>query len=291
MKEVLVVGDSILDCYVFGDVSRVSPEAPVAVLDYKHRSEALGGACNVACNIKSLLNESTDISVSYAGYTDAVVGDLLKLHSINTSYCEKIESAEVLKKTRFVCSNQHMLRVDENKSYKKSLNFQNNLEHYIEDLKPDLIIISDYNKGTLTRSIWDTLLGCNVPCLIDLKRKYDFFKDFSFKNCTIKCNKKEFEDNSDILHLDYKNLVVTLGNEGYEIFVKQSGSKVYPAHQVKNLKDVTGAGDSFLAGMAVEFIENEKATIESMCEFANLAASEKVSNFGTTAVRRGSLNV
>lgn len=279
MKRVLVIGDTILDIYCYGEVNRISPEAPVPVFDYKSEEHVLGGACNVAANIRTLLKDK-DTSIDYFGYYSKEISDLLRKYKIG---CVGVPVNDnlILKKQRFVCDKHQLLRVDNHKKYKDVNNWLKyksvDLQHY------DIIVISDYDKGTLKEAEFELLSYANNYKIIDLKRVRSPIS-FRDSDCILKCNEKEYESNKNITRLG-ANVVVTKGDKGYyfpltdELFpnVRHTGEVI----------DVVGAGDVFLAGMAVNFLESGNFDMHEMAAFGNICAGEKVKHFGTIAVDRG----
>ena len=284
MKKVLICGDTIIDEYVSGQVDRISPEAPVLVFDYVETNIILGGACNVAANIGSLLK--TEVAIHFHGFVSTIVSDLLteKNIAIKEINCE---NDEILLKTRFISNKHQILRVDTNKRYKKSLD--TNWE-FLKDY--DLIVISDYDKNTITSEVFENILkNSTCPILFDVKvwknvHQVEFLKKENISRVILKCNEKEALKESIRSRWTPlgENLLITLGSRGYEI----PGLKLAPSIET-NVADVVGAGDVFLAGMAVNYLETGNFNIESMAEFGNLCAAEKVKHFGTWCVERESV--
>lgn len=278
---VLVAGDTILDVYSHGTVERISPEAPVPVFDHSHDNLALGGACNVASNIRSLFRDRR-LEIDFFGFYSIDIAHMLSEFHIN---CIGVP-AEVLKKKRIVANNHQLLRIDNFKNYKDD-NLSAVLRHKWEQIKfenYDIVVLSDYDKYTLTEKEFNYLADSLVdtPLLVDLKRVRSNMNHFNSKTI-LKCNQKEYDSNPHIKFLS-KNLVVTQGERGYcfpntkESFpgVKRKGEVI----------DVVGAGDVFLAGMAVNFLEAKAFDPYAMCAFGNLCAGEKVKHFGTVALKR-----
>jgi D-beta-D-heptose 7-phosphate kinase/D-beta-D-heptose 1-phosphate adenosyltransferase len=282
---ILVVGDVILDEYVYGKVERISPEAPVPVFDYSGKTEQkLGGAANVAANIRSLSPAS---KVDLIGYCSFESSKLLNKKIIPLT--DRCYDYPAIKKTRYVAAGHQMMRVDYPKKYQCELNVDELTES--EFKKYDLIVVSDYDKGTIGTSILSKLrqVSRSTTVLVEAKnaRKY-----FGLSNVIFKCNEKEFEAQKDVLHSPspFKGLVVTMSEKGYIVYPMRSGETISKPSLIsqEDILDVTGAGDVFLAGMAVAYANpcsNEKERLLDACDFANRAAGESVKYFGTVEVK------
>ena len=287
-SNILVIGDIILDEYVHGKVDRISPEAPVPVFDYSGTTEKkLGGAANVAANIRSLDPES---KVDIIGYCNHESSMLLNKKIIPLT--DRCYDYPAIKKSRYVASGHQLLRFDYPKKYQTDLKVD---ELTIDDFKKyDLIVVSDYEKGTIGSSILLKLKEASKKTMILVEAK-NARKYFGFQNVIFKCNEKEFESQGDVIwRSSFLRTVVTKSEKGYEIHPRTSGNIVYRPSSIsqEDILDVVGAGDVFLAGMAVSLSETLKSNtdlqfcIEKACEFANLAAGESVKHFGTVEVKR-----
>lgn len=283
-KKVLVVGDTILDIYCYGSVERISPEAPVPVFDFEKEECVLGGATNVAANIRSLMRDS-DVKIDYFGFYSLKILDLLSSKDIKCIGVP-VNFDEILTKRRFVSSNTQLLRVDNHKKYSKIDHLAvNALTFDLLDLSQyDIIVVSDYDKNTLELKHFDILAeATDIPKIIDLKRIRPDMMSFANKNCILKCNLKEYDLNPHISFLGAK-VVVTTGENGY--WFPQTDER-FPRSKIDGeVVDVVGAGDVFLAGMAVNFLESGILDPYKLCDFGNRCAGEKVKHFGTVAVNR-----
>lgn len=238
--KVLVVGDNCIDKYVYGNVTRISPEAPVPVFESVREETKSGMAANVKENLVAL-------------------GADVKL----------ITPKEFCIKTRYVDqkTNYQMLRVDQDYNIpKRTINF-GNLEQY------NAIVISDYNKGFVTYDIIDYLRDNYVgPIFMDTKKRA--LGDFT--DIFIKINEKEYKEAISLPFTD--NLIVTKGGAGTEYM-----GKLYPA-ETTNVFDVTGAGDTFLAALVVEYVKS--ASIPKAITFANKCAAITVQHPGCYVLTR-----
>lgn len=283
MKRVLVIGDTILDVYYYGEVNRISPEAPVPVFDYIKEEKILGGACNVAANIRTLLKDK-QVQIDYFGFYSLEIQNLLLKYNIDCIGVP-VQDSLILKKERFVCDKHQLLRVDNHKQYKlweQNVNWlkykQPNFSQY------DVVVVSDYDKGTLTLQEFETLREIDNNKIIDLKRVRH---GMSFSdNCILKCNEKEFILNPNIVSLG-GHVVVTKGSEGYHLPYTNERFPSYRNYgDSSNIIDVVGAGDVFLAGMCVRYLELGNFDLYDMSSFGNMCAGEKVKHFGTVALDR-----
>lgn len=290
MKKVLVIGDTILDHYIFGSVDRVNPEAPHSVvLDYEKEEFRLGGACNVAHNIKTLLGNL--VSVHYAGATSEHIQEMLTDVGIASFPNVTHNESQILLKTRFVCENHHILRLDRNKLYDFSNSFYDQIMKKISEESYDLIVVSDYNKGTLTSFLSKVLFETDVPMFIDIKSGLNlphFNSKYPKKeNVILKCNKKEFRTEINTTHIHaVKAVIETRGSEGY--IIHDSSSYAYKSESLDkntNPVDVVGAGDSFLAGMAYTFIKSKSLDPQKLAASGDAVARMKIKHFGTHAVK------
>lgn len=292
-NKVLVIGDTILDEDVHGKVSRISPEAPVMILDEEKKEFYPGGALNVACNISSLSRKDDELGIDYFGFFTSDLYTQLLARNIECKGVSFLDPNALMIKTRYVSNGHQLLRVDNFKKYKQSqIQTLYNIFKDVNLDQYDVIVISDYNKGTVSESILSSIFWSNFrgKIFFDFKvRKDGIFKFLENKNCVIKCNEIESEE----LHeaLEYYStvdaqIVVTMGSDGYEIGGTKYPSLV-PASQAVN---VTGAGDSFLAGMVVKYLEDKKSTLEDQCAFGNQAAGHAVLRKGTVTVQRSWLD-
>lgn len=282
MKKVLVIGDTILDYYVYGEVSRVNPEAPHSVvLDICEDEEVkLGGAANVAANIRGLAGD--DVEIHYFGPTNELVRNLFKDYNIISL---QNSDTEIITKTRYICKNHHLLRVDKDRKYKfhntEYLFFKLLDDHY------DLVVVSDYNKGVVNSDISNIVAASSKKALFDIKKAKNLFCLQNLnKNVILKCNAVEFESETieSAINSVYA-IIKTKGKDGCEVYQSQAVTNI-PAPYIENIADVVGAGDTFLAGMASNFLETKIWNPIEMAKFGNICASEKVKHFGTYVVNR-----
>lgn len=292
---ILVIGDLMIDHYLWGTCDRISPEAPVQVVNVKKESSVLGGAGNVINNLH-ILNANVDV-ISVIG--DDKVADELKelLKNIGVDFNNLIveKDRKTSKKSRLIASNQQVLRYDKESIEEISKTSQ---EKILQILKQNIskynsIILSDYKKGVLTRNLTQSIIKIaneyNVKVLADPKGK-DFNK---YKGAyTLTPNKKEAMEATNIDIKDEESLIkalkilkescsldvslITLSEQGIAIFDDKLSIKPTVAREVF---DVTGAGDTVIASIA--FALGNDLDIKEAIYFANLAAGVVVSKLGS----------
>jgi D-glycero-beta-D-manno-heptose-7-phosphate kinase len=290
-KKIAIIGDVMLDKYVYGAVSRISPEAPVPVVDIERTEYKLGGAANVANNIKALEAEPILIGVIGDDYDSQHYIDVMKSLKLSTVGIFKDKKRPTTAKTRVIAHSQHVLRVDSeikesisSEIKKKILSFvKTNLKNF------EAVILQDYNKGVLTKEIINEVISIckknKKPIYVDPK----FANFFEYKDVTVfKPNRKEVGDvlgmkldgeesvntagrkMMDKLNCEY--LVLTLGEKGMMLFDKEKGKTVVlnVPTKARKVADVSGAGDTVISTIAVMLAGG--ATIMEAVILANQAA-------------------
>ena len=296
-KKITVIGDVMIDWYLHGESSRISPEAPVPVVKFKESKFQLGGAANVANNLKHLEIEPFLIGATGNDHFGSLLKEHLKAEKIKFNLTSE-KSFQTICKQRLMSSNQQLARIDY-EQYFHGGKLTNTFNIFIKNIaKTDLIIVSDYGKGTIfnARKLIQSAKKLKKKILIDPKGK-DFTK---YKGANlITPNKSEFENimgkvgsKKDLAnkakkmleHLNLESLIVTLGSEGMYV-LKKSNKKIigdfinaYP----QEVFDVSGAGDTTISALGAALSEGND--IFSAAEFANLAASISVSKLGTSTV-------
>jgi D-beta-D-heptose 7-phosphate kinase/D-beta-D-heptose 1-phosphate adenosyltransferase len=289
--KILVIGDAILDRYVWGLIKRQSPEdSTVPVVDFVDEEYRLGGCLNVAANIKALGKRKTEVYVSsiLSDYT----ASLLKERKIGYDEIvlktkdDKIPHVRELIKTRIVNSMnaKQIVRLDNKEKFSESdiMRFKNKC-YYHNFVGFDAIVVSDYEKGLIDESIINGLLKVHCPVFVDTKKK-DLSIWKNIKKCYVKVNKSEYENATKCP--DLENLIVTEGGAGSSYFKKGLLDSFYKITSVEDA-DVVGAGDVFIAGFVVAFLENKE--IGECLAFANKVAALSVTKFGTSIVERNEI--
>ena len=274
---VLVIGDVMIDAYMWGEVSRISPEAPVPILSKTTHESRLGGAGNVALNIQSLGANPILCAVIGKDSKSELFLDLLKDNHLDASGIILSSDRVTTVKTRIISQNQHMLRLDEEDSSPinedLTIQLQMLVGKLIKERKIDAIIFEDYDKGVITPNLIKFVVELatenNIPTLVDpKKRNFDDYRGVTF----FKPNFKEFKEGQkvDIAKRDQKQILseaqkylaltgnkyimITLAEQG--VFIcGQRDYAFYPA-QIRNIADVSGAGDTVISVSALCLASN-----------------------------------
>ena len=300
---VLVFGDIILDRYISGSVDRVSPEAPVPVLKPSKEEIRLGGAANVAINLSSLGSKATLIGVTGSDKTSNQVKELLKQNKIRNAISKSINPT--ISKLRFLAGQQQLIRIDNEEEFTEA-DWKTSLSNYRKHIKLQknkVLIISDYEKGTLR----------NIPLIIKEAKKLnkiilvdpkgDNFSKYKSANI-ITPNFNEFErvvgnikGEADItskgkrlIHsLKLSALLITRGSEGMTLLENKKGKVLredFPT-EAKDVFDVSGAGDTVIATIAAGLAAN--FSLSESIKLANIAAGIVVGKSGTANVNQAEI--
>jgi D-beta-D-heptose 7-phosphate kinase/D-beta-D-heptose 1-phosphate adenosyltransferase len=296
-SEILVIGDLILDRYIWGKVKRISPEAPVPVVEVTNDNLMLGGAANVAHNIISLGGVVTLVGVAGKDRLGKILKQLLEDNNIEHEIFE--DSRPTTLKTRVIAHNQQVVRFDKENKSKISGRIMENIITFLKRpiLEHDAIIVSDYMKGMVSRELIKEILKIAKPkqkfVAVDPKGgHFHCYKGVSL----IKPNLMEASQCSGINIKDEKSLIkagrilmnklscnavlITRGGEGMSLFEQERVINIPTV--AKNVYDVTGAGDTVVAAFALAYASG--ATMQEAAIVANHAAGIVVSEVGTAAV-------
>jgi D-beta-D-heptose 7-phosphate kinase / D-beta-D-heptose 1-phosphate adenosyltransferase len=299
-RKVFVLGDLMLDKYCYGDVNRISPEAPIPVIKVLNEKNVLGGAGNVANNLKQL---GCNVFLSGVIGKDENGTSLIKLLKEKIINYDGIvlTDRDTTTKNRIIGLHQQMLRIDrENTNWINHVDMEKIKRNFYERIKEkiDVIVISDYEKGVCTPDICRFIIAeankNNIPILIDPKgknwKKYEG-ADFIFPNIkemSLVLNKKignsdkEIEVNVKKLlnQFNTKNIIVKRSEKGLSII--NSNKAIHISAKVKEVFDVSGAGDTIISIFAA-FL-NGGLEYEEIGNLANLAAGYVISKEGTYAI-------
>lgn len=286
-KTIAVIGDMMLDGYFWGEVSRVSPEAPVPVVEIENEFFRFGGAANVALNILELGGNPIPIGVIGEDQDGIIFNDLMRERKINLNGIFKDLNRPTTVKTRVIAGNQHIVRIDrESKKYLGN-NLENRIINFLKTVIQDIdaIILQDYNKGVLSEKLITEIiqLGIQNNKIISVDPKFINFR--KFKNVTIfKPNKKETEDilgmriltdeniseaGKKLLELmEAKYVLLTLGEKGIALFGKNNNEIRIPT-KARKVADVSGAGDTVIS--TITYALAAGATIEEAAYIGNYA--------------------
>ena len=303
-RHILVIGDLMLDRYLWGEVDRISPEAPIPVVKLTATTETPGGAANVALNLAGL-----GINVSLAGFVGkdeagARLVGLLAERGIDTTPVFRVDCMPTVVKSRVIVQRNQMLRLDEENPGALSGAVHEELAAAVLkviDKQTDAVVISDYAKGTVTQPlVRQVVAACRrskIPVIVDPKGT-DYGK-YRGASC-ITPNFKEFcaaagtviEEENELLRkarelrksIGVDNLVITRGDKG--ITAVGSDEMTVPA-ATREVFDVSGAGDTVVAVMAVAYMA--RLTTEEALKLANLAAGVVIGRVGTVAINSADL--
>ena len=299
-KKILVIGDVMLDRYWMGQVNRISPEAPVPILDVNDAVDKPGGAANVAKNLSDFGMDVTLVGLIGNDEASEKLSQLLS--KTNIKYKPIIDpKVRTTMKLRVIDKNQQLMRIDH-----EDKNLSNLVLKSLKDIESSMnlfdgIIISDYDKGMIKPIIKKILSKANklgIQTFIDPKGK-----DFSFyKNAfLLKPNQKEFEDIVGICptkkslvdkgeklrkKLSLKYLLLTQGKKGMILFEENKVTS-HIAHQ-QDVFDVTGAGDTVISILATYVISGK--SIATAVKMSNIAAGLSIKKLGSTSVSQKELN-
>lgn len=295
---VLIIGDVMIDSYMWGNVSRISPEAPVPIVAVNKKENRLGGAANVALNIQAM--GATPILCAVIGNDDnaSLFNSLLKKQKLSNDGIIKSSSRVTTVKTRIIGNHHQMLRIDEEIEtpiqLKETDALTAKIKKLINDKKIDVIIFEDYDKGVITPTLIDNVVKLakqkNIPTVVDPKKK----NFMSYTGVTLfKPNLKELKEG---LKLDFdvnktaelskvvdgfikkqkiEAALITLSEKGVYIHTQKSKSLI-PAH-IRDIMDVSGAGDTVVSIAALCLaLKLTPATIATLSNLAGGLVCEKI---------------
>jgi D-glycero-beta-D-manno-heptose-7-phosphate kinase len=303
-----VIGDVMMDTYIWGEVDRISPEAPVPIVALKKKEYRIGGAGNVALNVRSLGATAYIISVTGKDDDAKILQGLLTKNQINTSYTFESSERITTSKTRVISRNQHMMRLDSEITNDLSKNDEEILlkkfREFVENENPDVVILQDYNKGVMTAEVIGKVIDLckqyNIVTTVDPKRKnfleyksVDVFKpnlkevkealNLIFAEATLPSLKAIHNELSKVLH--HKISFITLSEKGV-FYQEQDTAAIIPSH-IRNIADVSGAGDTVIAVASLVYAATKNPFL--MSEIANIAGGMVCEEVGTVAIDKQKL--
>lgn len=303
-----IIGDVMLDTYMWGKVDRISPEAPVPVVTLQNKEYRIGGAGNVALNCRSLDAQATLLTVTGDDADAQVLRGLFEQHGINTSYMLSSTGRITTNKMRIISRSQQMMRLDaevtRDLDTDEETRFLAQVALYLNKEQPQVIILEDYNKGVLTarviRQVIDWCKEKNIIIAVDPKRR----NFFSYNRVDIfKPNLKEVVEALNItagdtgevamsiihqeLNRQLKHAIsfITLSEKG--VFYQQGDTgHIIPSH-IRNIADVSGAGDTVIAVASLVYAATKD--VKLMAEMANIAGGLVCEEVGTAAINKEKL--
>jgi len=294
----LVIGDVMVDSYLWGRVDRISPEAPVPVVQVTRKEARLGGAANVAVNIAALGAKPIICALGGNDTNGELLNELLNEQGLSTQGILLSDDRPTTVKTRVISNHQHVVRVDEESlsplTKKEEKLFIAKVFDLIEKENPDVIVFEDYNKGVLTKKVIKTVIEkaneLGIPTSVDPKKqnfftykKVDLFKPNLkelIEGLKIDINKEDIASIENAVEelqnkIDNKISLITLSEMG--VFIRgESGSTHIPAH-LRKISDVSGAGDTVVsvASLCLASRTSER-TIAALSNLAGGLVCEKV---------------
>jgi D-glycero-beta-D-manno-heptose-7-phosphate kinase len=308
----LVIGDVMVDSYIWGKVRRISPEAPVPIVEVEKRENRLGGAANVALNLKALGANPILCSVIGTDQKGKEFVSILEEENMPLDGIIQSKSRITTTKFRVIGNNTQLLRVDEETMLPISNEQVEQLWQQIENIMNtkniDVIIFQDYDKGVISEDLIELVIKkanyCEIPVVVDPK-KQNFLK---YRNSTLfKPNLKEikeglnidFDVNNDVDlelavaklqdMLNAKMVLNTLSEKGVFISWKIEGgfeSRLIPAH-LRNIADVSGAGDTVISVAALCIAQNIDPPV--IAAISNLAGGLVCEEVGVVSVKKEKL--
>lgn len=298
-KEIAIIGDIMLDRFIWGNVSRISPEAPVPVLEFERETYHLGGAANVASNIKSLGAKPILLGVLGDDRESEIFLEIMRQQGMSNDGIFIDPDKNTTVKTRLIAVNQHIARIDRENRQNINTNVQEFFLNYLKSLTNlKAIIFEDYNKGLLPKEFIGRVIefAREKKIYVTVDPKQENFFEYRYVNL-FKPNLKEaqhalgfpinsFEDRNragkEMLEkLECDNILLTLGSDGMILFGKNCQTLSIPT-RARQVADVSGAGDTAIATFTVAIIGG--ASIEESAIMSNYAAGTVCEKPGVVAI-------
>ena len=298
-SRVLVVGDIILDRYWHGNTTKISPEAPVPVVHVRQLEERAGGAANVALNVAALGAQTTILGLVGNDEAATTIEHKLNEYQVNHQLL-RVKGAPTINKLRVIAQHQQLMRLDFEEGFAEQ-NLDDFILRYTKILRDiDLVILSDYGKGTLrcSKKLIELAKQNDLPVLVDPKSKD--FSDYSGAT-VITPNQQEFEavvgkchDETDIANKAHQLLerhslqaiIVTRGAQGMSL-ICHDHQPIHIPTRAREVYDVTGAGDTVIATLGAALAA--KTSLHQAMILANAAAGVVVRKLGTATISSAEL--
>jgi rfaE bifunctional protein kinase chain/domain len=305
---VLIIGDVMIDSYYYGDVNRISPEAPVPIVSVNKKDNRLGGAANVALNIKAL--GATPILCSVIGNDNASekLIELLKKEDLSAEGIINSKERITTVKTRVIGNKHQVLRVDSEVdiplSETENTNLTNAITSLINNRNIDVVIFQDYDKGVITEDLIENIISLcnskNIPTAVDPKKR----NFCSYKNATLfkpnlkelkeglnieidPSNTKEVEAAIDQLNENQNNKINFITLSEYGVLIKSDTDKKQISAHIRSIADVSGAGDTVISVASLCLALNQ--SISMIAEIANLSGGLVCESVGVVPIDKDQL--
>lgn len=289
-KRIVVVGDVMLDKYIYGEVDRISPEAPVPIVKVEKEVYELGGAANVAANVVSLGGKAFLFGYIGSDYSGKILSNEINKKGIKYNLPEVL--SQTTRKTRVISNNHQVTRIDREDHANVMKEFENKFAECILKSNPDVIIISDYAKGTITNNLISRIKNKGIKILVDPKPKNNvnysgvYLITPNLKEAIEMSGLKNVSEAGKSLQKSYlSNILITRGKEGMTLF--EGKEEVNFPTQAKEVYDVSGAGDSVVATLALGI--SSRIDLKDSVFLANTVAGIAVSKAGTATVSKSEL--
>jgi rfaE bifunctional protein kinase chain/domain len=305
---VLIIGDVMIDSYYYGEVNRISPEAPVPIVSVNKKDNRLGGAANVALNIKALGANPILCSVIGQDSASEKFKELLKKEALSAEGITESNERITTVKTRVIGNKHQVLRVDSEVdtplSETENTKLSTAIKSLIDNNKIDVVIFQDYDKGVITENLIEEIISIcnskNIPTAVDpKKRNFSFYK----KATLFKPNLKELKEGLNIeidpsksdevetaieqLNASQNNKINFITLSEYGVLIKdESSKKQIPAH-IRSIADVSGAGDTVISVASLCLALNQP--ISMIAEIANLAGGLVCESVGVIPIDKDQL--
>lgn len=303
--KVAVIGDVMLDTYWWGHVERISPEAPVPVVAVDKKEYRIGGAGNVALNVVAMGAQVYALTVMGQDDDGQLLTQLLAAKNINTAYIVRSADRVTTNKIRIISRNQQMMRLDAETTQDihgtQEAALLQAFTQLIATDKPDVVILEDYNKGVLTPTVIQQVIALcqqhGIITTVDPKRK----NFFAYQGVDIfKPNLKEIKEAFNVIvdgvdthllqqmhqllteKLQHRISFITLSERG--VFYQQGGNAAIIPPHLRNIADVSGAGDTVIAVASLIYAAAKDAAL--MAAVANIAGGLVCEEVGTAAIDR-----
>ena len=307
---ILIIGDVMIDSYLWGKAERISPEAPVPIVAVKARQQRLGGAANVALNVQALGAKAILCSVVGNDTKGCEFQDILKENNLTSVGIVTSNDRITTTKFRIIAGNHQMLRVDEETDTPLNVNetflFLKRIEEIIQNQNIDAVIFEDYDKGVITEEVIQRTIALtkrrNIPTVVDPKhRNFEFYKNVTLFKPNLKELKEglkltDFEANIESLNRASGKLFAKLNNDITLVTLSELGvfiannktkeSKLIPAH-IRNIADVSGAGDTVISVVAL--LLASKVDEFTTASVSNLAGGLVCEHVGVVSIDKNKL--
>jgi rfaE bifunctional protein kinase chain/domain len=298
--KVLVIGDLILDQYIWGPVSRISPEAPVPIVNVSSETMHLGGAANVSNNVRSLGGRVELCGVIGTDEAGRQFTEVLRSHGIGSDGVVTDRDRPTTRKTRIVAHNQQLVRFDVERCHAISGVLEARISRYVAASIRSVaaVVVSDYAKGVITARVMADVIGLadrhKIPVIVDPKvRHIDYYKGVTVLTPNhleaIQAAGLQGEDENTLLEagrqlhqrLGCRAVLITRGERGMSLF-EAGGHVTHIPTVARQVYDVTGAGDTVVATLALALAAG--ASMRQAAQLSNYAAGVVVGMLGTGTV-------